>query len=335
MARLLVSIILALQVAGTMAAPMGTSSSLEARQNNKGGKANGGGAGKGGAGGAPSAAAVQKAADNFAGDVSIVSNSLNTLITTTNTAARTKLAKAGFDAETDEDNQRSVLFASGKNTAANGLIVKFTPTVLDGLKSIQNNPSQANTEKQVKTMETARNANILPSITKLTQSAFQAAGVNAQAKTFASTTGSKSAGAAGAGNGGAKGGAGNGGAKGGAGAGNGGAKGGAGNGNGGAKGGAGAKAAGGKKNNNNKRDDDDEAEAEDANTTQEQEDAMAQSVDKRDDGDDAEAEDAHTTQAEEDAMAQSVDKRDDGDDAEAEDAHTTQAEEDAMAAESD
>ncbi|KAK7963360.1 hypothetical protein PG988_010334 [Apiospora saccharicola] len=322
MARLLVSIILALQVAGTMAAPMGTSSSLEARQNNKGGKANGGGAGKGGAGGAPSAAAVQKAADNFAGDVSIVSNSLNTLITTTNTAARTKLAKAGFDAETDEDNQRSVLFASGKNTAANGLIVKFTPTVLDGLKSIQNNPSQANTEKQVKTMETARNANILPSITKLTQSAFQAAGVNAQAKTFASTTGSKSAGAAGAGKGGAKGGAGNGGAKGGA-------------GNGGAKGGAGAKAAGGKKNNNNKRDDDDEAEAEDANTTQEQEDAMAQSVDKRDDGDDAEAEDAHTTQAEEDAMAQSVDKRDDGDDAEAEDAHTTQAEEDAMAAESD
>ncbi|KAK8113581.1 hypothetical protein PG984_014107 [Apiospora sp. TS-2023a] len=306
MARLLVSIILALQVAGTMAAPMGTSSSLEARQNNKGGKANGGGAAKGGAGGAPSAAAVQKAADNFAGDVSIVSNSLNTLITTTNTAARTKLAKAGFDAETDEDNQRSVLFASGKNTAANGLIVKFTPTVLDGLKSIQNNPSQANTEQQVKTMETARNANILPSITKLTQSAFQAAGVNAQAKTFASTTGSKSAGAAGAGNGG---------------------------GNGGAKGGAGAKAAGGKKNNNKR--DDDEAEAEDANTTQEQEDAMAQSVDKRDDGDDAEAEDANTTQEQEDAMAQSVDKRDDGDDAEAEDAHTTQAEEDAMAAESD
>lgn len=154
MARLLVSLILALQVASTLGAPINNAgSSLEARQNNKGGKGNGGGAAKGGAGGA---AAVQKAADNFAGDVSIVSNSLNTLITTTNTAQRSKLAKAGFDAETDEDNQRSVLFAAGKNTAANGLIVKFTPTVLDGLKSIQNNPSQANTEKQVKTMETAR-----------------------------------------------------------------------------------------------------------------------------------------------------------------------------------
>lgn len=161
MARLLVSLLLALQVASTLGAPVDVSGNLAARQN-RGGKANGGGGGgnnKGGAGGkggAPSAAAVQKAANNFAGDVSIVSNSLNTLVTTTNTAQRTKLAKAGFDAETDEDNQRSVLFAAGKNTAANGLIVKFTPTVLDGLKSIQNNPSQANTEKQVKTMETAR-----------------------------------------------------------------------------------------------------------------------------------------------------------------------------------
>lgn len=153
---MLVSLVLALQVASTLAAPVDLSGSLEARQNrNGGGKGNGGG-NKGGAAGAPNAAAVQKAADNFAGDVSIVSNSLNTLITTTNTAQRTKLAKAGFDAETDEDNQRSVLFAAGKNTAANGLIVKFTPTVLDGLKSIQNNPSQANTEQQVKTMETAR-----------------------------------------------------------------------------------------------------------------------------------------------------------------------------------
>ncbi|KAK6815695.1 hypothetical protein PG995_015983 [Apiospora arundinis] len=308
MARMLVSLILALQVASTLGAPVEYTGALEARQNKGNGKGNGGGKA---AGGTPSAAAVQKAADNFAGDVSIVSNSLNTLITTTNTAQRSKLAKAGFDAETDEDNQRSVLFAAGKNTAANGLIVKFTPTVLDGLKSIQNNPSQANTEKQVKTMETARNANILPSITKLSQSAFQAAGVNGQAKTFAPTTGSKSAGAAG-GAGGAK--AGAGGAKAGAGAGNG-----------------GAKANAGKGKGNNKRDDD-EAEAEDAHTTQAEEDAAAASVDKRDADDEAEAEDAHTTQAEEDAAAASVDKRDADDEAEAEDAHTTQAEEDSMAA---
>ncbi|KAK8013099.1 hypothetical protein PG991_010474 [Apiospora marii] len=263
MARLLVSLILALQVASTLGAPVDISGSLAARQN-RGGKANGGGgaggggarggAAGGGAGGAPSAAAVQKAANNFAGDVSVVSNSLNTLITTTNTAQRTKLAKAGFDAETDEDNQRSVLFAAGKNTAANALIVKFTPTVLDGLKSIQNNPSQANTEQQVKTMETARNANILPSITKLTASAFQAVGVNAQAQTFQPTTGSKSAGGAGNNTGG---GAGAGGAK--------------------AGGGAGGKGNTGKK--NNKRVDEEEAEAEDAHTTQEEEDAMAASFD--------------------------------------------------------
>ncbi|ORY61368.1 uncharacterized protein BCR38DRAFT_487120 [Pseudomassariella vexata] len=139
----------------------------------------------------PNADDVQQAADNFAGDVATVSNSLNTLGITTDTAQRKKLAKAGFDAETDEDAQRAVLFAAGNNVVANQKIVVNTPIVLDGLQSIMENPSDANTAKQLQTMETARNANILPSITALTNSAFQATGVNAAAKNFQPTTGTQ------------------------------------------------------------------------------------------------------------------------------------------------
>lgn len=123
---------------------------LESRQN-KGGKSNGGSKS-----GTPSASSVQTAADNFASDVSIVSNSLNTLGTTTDEAERKKLANAGFKAESDEDNQRSVLFAAGQNDAANQKIVDNTPTVLDGLSSIAKDPSDSNTAQQLQTMETAR-----------------------------------------------------------------------------------------------------------------------------------------------------------------------------------
>lgn len=108
----------------------------------------------------PSASSVQTAADNFSSDVSIVSNSLNTLGTTTDQATRTKLANTGFKAETDEDNQRSVLFAAGQNSAANTKIVDNTPAVLNGFSSIAKNPSDANTAKQLQTMETARYASL-------------------------------------------------------------------------------------------------------------------------------------------------------------------------------
>ncbi|KAH8659851.1 hypothetical protein BX600DRAFT_51149 [Xylariales sp. PMI_506] len=137
----------------------------------------------------PTVKAVQQAADNFASDVSTVSHSLNTLGTTTSQTERVTLANAGYKAESNENAQRAVLFAAGSNTNANTKIVDNTPTVLDGLSSIASNPSDANTEKQLATMEAARNANILPSITSLTQSAFNAVGIDATAEKFASTTG--------------------------------------------------------------------------------------------------------------------------------------------------
>ncbi|KAK6064267.1 hypothetical protein SCUP234_12168 [Seiridium cupressi] len=189
---LVVALVASLHISTSLCAPITSQriadrslqNSLEQRQN-KGTKS-------GGKGGAQSANAVQQAADNFAGDVATVSNSLNTLGTTTDQATRKQLANAGFKAESDEDAQRSVLFAAGNNEDANTKIVDNTPTVLDGLTSIAKDPSDANTAKQLQTMETARNANILPSITALTNSAFKASGIDSTAQKFQSTTGSQS-----------------------------------------------------------------------------------------------------------------------------------------------
>lgn len=193
----LVVLVAGLQIGTSLCAPIQShniagrsiTSGLEVRQNksSKGGSgSNGGSSNK-----APSSSAVQQAADNFAQDVSVVSNSLNTLGTTTDQATRKKLADAGFKAESDEDSQRSVLFAAGNNQDANTKIVDNTPIVLDGLSSISKDPSDDNTSKQLQTMEKARNANILPSITALTNSAFKATGINSSAQKFQSTTGSQ------------------------------------------------------------------------------------------------------------------------------------------------
>ncbi|KAH8896506.1 hypothetical protein GQ53DRAFT_585004, partial [Thozetella sp. PMI_491] len=132
---------------------------------------------------------VQNAANSFAGDVATVSSSLNGLGTTTDKNKIKQLATAGYNAELDEDQHRAVLFqAAGSSAkAANQKIVDNTPIVLKGLQSIMQNPTQANTAKQLNTIETARNAQILPSITQLSNSAFQAAGVQATAQKFAST----------------------------------------------------------------------------------------------------------------------------------------------------
>ncbi|KAK9770778.1 hypothetical protein SCAR479_12569 [Seiridium cardinale] len=189
---LVIALVASLHISTSLCAPVASQriadrslqNSLEQRQN-KGTKS-------GGKGGAQSANAVQQAADNFAGDVATVSNSLNTLGTTTDQATRKQLANAGFKAESDEDAQRSVLFAAGNNEDANTKIVDNTPIVLDGLTSIAKDPSDANTAKQLQTMETARNANILPSITALTNSAFKASGIDSTAQKFQSTTGSQS-----------------------------------------------------------------------------------------------------------------------------------------------
>lgn len=164
--------------------------------------------------------AVTGAASSFAGDVAIVSSSLNGMGATTNPATVRSLAQKAYVAEKDEDQHRAVLngASSGSARQANQKIVDNTPIVLDGLQSIMVNPTMGNTMRQLATMERARyvperthrvlamlreswltmmmgkrrNANILPSITQLSNSAFQQAGVNQQAMTFAPTTGTQS-----------------------------------------------------------------------------------------------------------------------------------------------
>ncbi|KAK2608332.1 hypothetical protein N8I77_006950 [Diaporthe amygdali] len=137
---------------------------------------------------------VQNAASSFAGDVAIVSSSLNGMGTTTDTNQIRTMARKAFVAEKDEDQHRAVLDdAAGRDAQqANKKIVDNTPIVLDGLQSIMRNPSMANTMKQLSRVETSRNANILPSITQLSNAAFQNTGVNSQAKTFDPTTGTQS-----------------------------------------------------------------------------------------------------------------------------------------------
>ncbi|KAJ4397194.1 hypothetical protein N0V93_001418 [Gnomoniopsis smithogilvyi] len=138
--------------------------------------------------------AVTNAASSFAGDVAIVSSSLNSMGNTTDPATMRTLARKAYVAEKDEDQHRAVLngAASGSARQANQKIVDNTPIVLDGLQSIMVNPSMANTMRNLARVESARNANILPSITALSNSAFQQAGVNQQAQQFAPTTGTSS-----------------------------------------------------------------------------------------------------------------------------------------------
>lgn len=69
-----------------------------------------------------------------------------------------QLAKKAFVAEQDEDQHRAILndASNGGAKAANKKIVDNTPVVLDGLQSIMNNPSMANTMKQLRRIESAR-----------------------------------------------------------------------------------------------------------------------------------------------------------------------------------
>ncbi|TVY71569.1 hypothetical protein LSUE1_G007615 [Lachnellula suecica] len=141
----------------------------------------------------PSAASVMSAANAFAGDVATVSNSLNTLPSMTDTKMIKSLATAGYKAESDEDSHRAVLMtaAGSAGSTSNTKIVQNTPTVLTGLQNIMKNPTQATAMKNVATMEKARNTNILPSITQLSNSALSAVGQPATAKKFTPTTGSQ------------------------------------------------------------------------------------------------------------------------------------------------
>ncbi|KAH7346903.1 hypothetical protein BKA65DRAFT_478073 [Rhexocercosporidium sp. MPI-PUGE-AT-0058] len=139
------------------------------------------------------AAAVMYAAGAFANDAMTVSASLNTLGTETDPEKIRQLATVAFQAESDEDQRRNVLATAAGSAGAksNALIVKNTPAVLDGLMTIQNDPTPETAAAALPAIESARNPNILPSITQLSQSALDNAGVTSMtAVTFPLTVGS-------------------------------------------------------------------------------------------------------------------------------------------------
>ncbi|KAI6247224.1 hypothetical protein HI914_05104 [Erysiphe necator] len=134
---------------------------------------------------------VSRAADNFAQDAGIVSNAINKMTSMTDQSAIKDAAQRAFDAESDEDNQRQILAAAAGSAgdSANGKIMKFTPTVLNGLNAIVMDPSPDSVQMNTKMMEDPRNANILPSITQLSNAALDAMGLDMTAPKLRSTTG--------------------------------------------------------------------------------------------------------------------------------------------------
>ncbi|KAL2070880.1 hypothetical protein VTL71DRAFT_13906 [Oculimacula yallundae] len=143
-------------------------------------------------GGTPAAPGVQYAAGAFANDATTVSASLNALGKETNPEMIRALATVAFTAESDEDQRRNVLNTAGGSAAknANALIVKNTPAVLDGLQNIMNDPTVATTKTNLQSIEAARNPNILPSITELSNAAMMMSGLQPLAVEFPQTTGS-------------------------------------------------------------------------------------------------------------------------------------------------
>lgn len=136
------------------------------------------------------ASSVKAAAANFAKDANTVSSSINTMGSTTDSKTLKSLATTAFNAESDEDAQRSVLAAAAGSAGAssNSKIVKNTPTVLTGLKNIMNNPTTATASKNLATIQNARNPNILPSITQLSNAALDAMGLPQTQQKFPATT---------------------------------------------------------------------------------------------------------------------------------------------------
>ncbi|KAI9046736.1 hypothetical protein LZ554_009474 [Drepanopeziza brunnea f. sp. 'monogermtubi'] len=140
----------------------------------------------------PNADAVSYAAGAFANDAQTVSRSLNTLGSETDPETIRNVAATAFQAESDEDQRRNVLatMAGSAGAQSNSLIVMNTPAVLNGLMNIQNNPTPANAAANLPAIENARNPNILPSITQLSNAAMNNAGLPMMAVTFPATTGS-------------------------------------------------------------------------------------------------------------------------------------------------
>ncbi|KAF8846569.1 hypothetical protein BDZ45DRAFT_666807 [Acephala macrosclerotiorum] len=134
------------------------------------------------------AASVKQAASNFATDANTVSASINKMGQTTDKDTIKSLATTAFKAESDEDAQRSVLAAAAGSAgqASNAKIIKNTPIVLNGLSAIIRNP--ASTKSNLQTIQNARNPQILPSITQLSNAALDAMGLPQTQQEFPATT---------------------------------------------------------------------------------------------------------------------------------------------------
>lgn len=103
-------------------------------------------------------AQVQSAVSGFANDANTVSAALNKLPSMTDPFQISALAGQAFNAESNEDSQRAVLFAAAGNAgaSANSKIVQNTPTVLNGLKAMMTAPSVFSVKANVASIQAAR-----------------------------------------------------------------------------------------------------------------------------------------------------------------------------------
>lgn len=101
---------------------------------------------------------VSRAADNFAENAGKVSNAMNKMTSMTGQSAIKATAQRAFDAESDEDNRRRILAATASSAgySSNGLSMKFTPTVLDGLNAITKDASPKSVQKNTEMMKGPR-----------------------------------------------------------------------------------------------------------------------------------------------------------------------------------
>ena len=113
---------------------------------------------------------------NFLGDVQLVSNAINMLGSgdAKDPDTMRRLAQLAFNAEINEDEQRAIMLQSAGQAGneANDNILTFTPTVLNGLQAIVDNPTPENAKALANLMGTVRNARILPSIGNLATAAI-------------------------------------------------------------------------------------------------------------------------------------------------------------------
>ncbi|CCU81471.1 hypothetical protein BGHDH14_bgh06570 [Blumeria hordei DH14] len=137
----------------------------------------------------PTPQMVSVAAKSFANDANTVSNALNQLPGMTDRSSIIAMSKKAYFAELDEDKHRDVLAraAGADGQVSNGKIMKFTPAVLDGLKEMYTSGTPAKVNQNIPAIQRARNPNILPSITQLSNAALKKMNLPADQQNFQPT----------------------------------------------------------------------------------------------------------------------------------------------------